>query len=91
MPYQVEVGGKADAQLAALDSAIGASVERKIQWLAENAAGMVHRRLVGMPEDLAGLCKLRVGDYRILYRVYPPKKLVRIYRIQHRSEVYRQL
>ena len=91
MPYQVEVGGKADAQLAGLDAAIGASVERKIQWLAENAAGMVHRRLVGMPEDLEGLCKLRVGDHRILYWVYPSKKLVRLYRIQHRSEVYRQL
>jgi mRNA interferase RelE/StbE len=91
MPYEVEVGGKADAQLAALDTAIGASVERKIQWLAENAAGMVHRRLVGMPDDLAGLCKLRVGDYRIPYWVYPSKKLVLIYRIQHRSEVYRQL
>ena len=91
MSYRIEIGSQADAQLAALDAAIGASVERKIQWLAENAAGMVHRRLVGMPEDLAGLCKLRVGDYRILYWVYPPKKLVRIYRIQHRSEVYRQL
>jgi mRNA interferase RelE/StbE len=91
MRYQVEVGGKADAQLAGLDAAIGASVERKIQWLAENASVMVHRRLVGMPDDLAGLCKLRVGDYRILYWVYPPKKLVRIYRIQHRSEIYRQL
>ena len=91
MPYEIEVGGKADAQLAGLDAAIGASVERKIQWLADSAAGMVHRRLVGMPEDLEGLCKLRVGDYRILYWVYPAKKLVRIYRIQHRSEVYRQL
>ncbi len=49
MRYQVEVGDKADAQLAGLDAVVGASVERKIQWLAENAAGMVHRRLVGMP------------------------------------------
>jgi mRNA-degrading endonuclease RelE of RelBE toxin-antitoxin system len=73
--YQVQIGSKADAQLAGLDTAIGAGVERKIPWLADNADGMVHRRLVGMPEDLAGLCKLRVGDYRI----------------QHRSEVYRQL
>jgi hypothetical protein len=39
-----------------MDAAPGASVERKIQWLAENAANMVHRRLVGMPTDLAGLC-----------------------------------
>ena len=66
MSYRVEIGSRADAQLVELDSAVGASVERKILWLAENAAVMIHRRLVGMPEDLAGLCKLRVGDWRIL-------------------------
>ena len=89
MPYRVEVGSKADTQLAELDAAIGASVERKILWLAENAAVMVHRRLVGMPDELSGLCKLRIGDWRILYWVYPAQSLIRIYRIQHRSEVYR--
>jgi mRNA interferase RelE/StbE len=91
MSFRIEIGSHADAQLASLDAAIGASVERKIQWLAENARVMVHRRLVGMPADLAGLCKLRVGDYRILYWNYPSQKLIRIYRIQHRSEVYRRL
>ncbi|MBI5766499.1 MAG: type II toxin-antitoxin system RelE/ParE family toxin [Verrucomicrobia bacterium] len=91
MVYRVEIGSRADGQLAELDAAIGTGVERKIQWLAENASGMVHRRLVGMPDDLAGLCKLRVGDYRILYWVYHPQAIVRIYRVQHRSEVYRQL
>ena len=89
MPDQVEVGGKAGTQLAELDAAIGAPVERKILWLAENAAVMVHRRLVGMPDELSGLCKLRIGDWRILYWVYPAQSLIRIYRIQHRSEVYR--
>jgi hypothetical protein len=38
MSYQVEIGGKADAQLAGLDTAIGAGVGRKIQWLADNVA-----------------------------------------------------
>lgn len=91
MPYRVEVGSAADAQLAALDFAIGTSVERKILWLAENAAVVVHRRLVGMPDELAGLCKLRVGNWRILYWVYHPQTLIRIYRVQHRSEVYRDI
>jgi mRNA interferase RelE/StbE len=89
MAYEVEVGAKADAQLEKLDAAVGASVERKIAWLAENAPAMLHRRLVNMPDELAGLCKLRVGDWRILYWVYHEQKLVRLYRIQHRSEVYR--
>lgn len=91
MAYRVEVGSRADTQLTALDPVIGASIERKIAWLAENAAVMVHRRLVGMPDDLSGLCKLRIGDWRLLYWAYPSEKLIRIYRVQHRSEVYRDL
>ena len=91
MAYRVEVGPKASAQLSELDSTIGSAVERKIIWLAQNAAVMIHRRLVGMPDDLAGLCKLRVGDWRILYWVYHAEKIARIYRIQHRSEVYRDI
>jgi mRNA interferase RelE/StbE len=91
MPFHVEIGAQAETQLAELDSTIGSMVERKILWLAENAASMLHRRLVGMPDDLEGLCKLRVGDYRILYWIYPQQKLIRIYRIQHRSEIYRKL
>ena len=91
MAYRVEVAQNAGAQLSELDPSVGAAVERKIIWLAQNAADMIHRRLVGMPDDLAGLCKLRVGDWRILYWVYHAEKIVRIYRIQHRSEVYRDL
>ncbi|HXR48603.1 MAG TPA: type II toxin-antitoxin system RelE/ParE family toxin [Candidatus Limnocylindrales bacterium] len=87
--YAIEIGPKADVQLEKLDAAIGASVERKILWLNQNAVTMVHRRLVGMPDELSGLCKLRIGDYRILYWVYHDQKRVRLYRIQHRSEVYR--
>jgi mRNA-degrading endonuclease RelE of RelBE toxin-antitoxin system len=91
MSYRVEIGSKADAQLAQLDSTVGTAVERKILWLAENAAVMIHRRLVGMPDALTGLCKLRAGEWRILYWIYHKEKVVRIYRIQHRSEVYRDL
>jgi len=91
MSWHVEIGAQAEAQLADLDAVIAASIERKIVWLVENASSVVHRRLVGMPQELAGLCKLRLGDYRILYWVYPEKKLIRLYRIQHRSEIYRNL
>jgi mRNA interferase RelE/StbE len=91
MSYRVEIGSKAAAQLARIDSIIGETLERKIIWLSENAASMVHRRLVGMPKELEGLCKLRVGDYRILYWLYHNEAIIKIYRIQHRSEVYKRL
>jgi mRNA interferase RelE/StbE len=89
MRYRVEVGSQARKQLADLDATAGASVERKIEWLAVNAAIMIHRRLAGMPDDLVHLCKLRIGDFRILYWVYHSEMLIRIYRVAHRSEVYR--
>ena len=89
MSYQVEIGPQAAAQFDRLDPTIAASIERKIVWLATNAKSMLHRRLLGMPAELEGLCKLRIGDYRVLYWVYHNKQIVRLYRIQHRSEVYR--
>ena len=89
MPYEIEVGAKADKRLAEMDSVVGASIERKIKWLGDNATSIIHRRLIGMPQELTGLCKLRLGDYRILYWVEHEKKQIFIYRIEHRSQVYR--
>ena len=33
--------------------------------------------------------RIRVGDYRILYRADDSKKCIYIYRVKHRKEVYR--
>ncbi len=90
MAYTIEIGETADRQLQNLDSAVGQAVERKILWLAEDASHIIHRRLVGLPPDLDGLSKFRIGDYRVLYWNYPDKELIRIYRVMHRSDVYRR-
>ena len=34
-------------------------------------------------------CRLRVGDYRVVYAVDEKEKNITIYRIRHRKEVYR--
>jgi len=39
--------------LSELDPTVALAVERKIIWLSQNAADMIHWRLVGMPDDLA--------------------------------------
>ena len=33
--------------------------------------------------------RIRVGDYRILYEIDESQKVVKVYRIAHRKEVYR--
>ncbi len=91
MAHQVIVLPSAERDLEGLDGAIRRTVLRRLVWLGENGDQMVHHRLANMPQDLAGLCRIRVGDYRVLYWVYPDREQVRIYRVQHRREVYRGL
>jgi mRNA interferase RelE/StbE len=41
--------------------------------------------------SFAGHRRIRVGDYRIVYRIDPDKMLVTIVFIKHRKEVYKKL
>jgi mRNA interferase RelE/StbE len=33
--------------------------------------------------------RIRVGDYRILYEINDSQKIIKVYRVAHRKEVYR--
>ena len=44
-------------------------------------------------EKLAGAehtYRIRVGDYRVVYEVFVPSKIVEIQRVRHRKDVYRK-
>ena len=91
MAYRVAVLPSAEADLEKLDPQVRRRILRRIVWLGENAAQAIHHQLTSLPDELAGLCRLRVGDYRILYWLDRPQERLKVYRIQHRSEVYRRL
>ncbi|MEA5467570.1 type II toxin-antitoxin system RelE/ParE family toxin [Spirulina sp. 06S082] len=38
--------------------------------------------------NLAGLFKLRVGDYRVIYSFNSELKLIAVHKIGHRREIY---
>ncbi|HHT9161910.1 MAG TPA: type II toxin-antitoxin system RelE family toxin [Candidatus Brocadiia bacterium] len=63
-------------------------IAEKIDWLAENADKLVHHPLTSLPDDLRGLYRKRVGDYRILYWVYNEAKHIKVYDIEHRGKNY---
>lgn len=79
------------SQISELPKSTRAYVHKRLQWLETNAHAMIHHPLTGMPEHLAGLCKMRSGDYRILYWKHADKGLIEVYSVRHRSEVYRKL
>lgn len=48
-------------------------------------------RRVGKPltRELSGYNSARRGDYRVIYRIDEPERIVRVVRIDHRADVYR--
>jgi len=58
----------------------------KIEELAENPFPTGVKRIFGREEKLF---RIRVGDYRILYEIFPDKKVILIVNIDKRSKVYK--
>ncbi|MBF0542446.1 MAG: type II toxin-antitoxin system RelE/ParE family toxin [Nitrospirae bacterium] len=75
--------------LRKLDRIIQDRIAEKINWLADNSDKIVHHPLISLPEDLKGLCRIRVGNYRIVYWVFHEERQILVYNIDHRSKVYK--
>ena len=74
-----------------LDKPVQKRLAEKIDWLMENADKIIHHPLKSMPEDLKGLCRMRIGDYRIIYWVHNYEKNINIYDIEHRGKDYKSV
>ena len=83
--YQLQFLEPAQRALKSFDRSISLRILRKVNWLAQNAEATQEEGLHG---DLAGDCKLREGDYRIIYQIDRKEKLIIVKVIGHRSEVY---
>ena len=69
----------------ALPLAIRESVQRKIDEMGTRLAEYPHKRLVGRAE-----CKLRVGDYRVLYEFDVKQGRVSLHYVGNRREIYKR-
>ena len=89
--YKITFLPDAENSFKKLDKPVQGRIAQKIDWLAENADKVIHHPLKSLPDDLRGLCKVRVGDYRIIYWVYDDAKYIKIYEIEHRGKDYRSI
>lgn len=85
--YSIQLLKSAVRDLESLDKSVGARIGQRIKWLAENLDAIEPKRLTG---QLAGLYKLREGDFRIIYQVFRTEKLIVVHCIGHRRDVYRK-
>jgi mRNA-degrading endonuclease RelE of RelBE toxin-antitoxin system len=89
--YKVTFLPEAERSLKKLSGEPFARIVEKIDWLQKKSDLIVHHPLTSLPDDLKGLCRVRVGDYRIIYWIYSETKTIKVYAIEHRSRVYKSL
>ena len=82
--YSIEVGRRAERDIARLPQEYAQLVGRQIDAFSENPRPRGARRLWGQ-----SMYRIRVGTYRVLYRVDDTERSVYIERVVHRRDAYR--
>ena len=81
--YELFLQPQAEKFLKKLDNNLKIRILNKIEELQINPR-------IGIPltGNLAGLWKLRIGDYRTIYQIFEDKVVVSILKIGHRKNIY---
>ncbi len=81
--YQIYIQEKAERFLSKLDNQLRKRIISKFEDLKINPK-------IGIPlvGNFAGLWKLRIGDYRAVYRIIDEKLVIVVIKIGHRKNVY---
>jgi mRNA interferase RelE/StbE len=85
MAYKIEFAASALREFKALERPIQRRIATRIDELALNPLPAGSKKLRGGPDSY----RIRVGDYRVIYRVDGQRVTVLVLKIGHRREVYR--
>jgi len=81
--YEIFVLCPAQKDLDKLETSVFERILKKIRALSKDARPPGCLKLTG-----DGGYRLRIGDYRLLYRIDDASKRIYVYRIKHRKDVY---
>ena len=85
MSYEVQILPKAARQLKALAVKVRQDISLTIQSLANEPRPIGVKKLSGEKD----IYRVRVGNYRVLYRIVDKVLVVVVVSVGHRREVYR--
>jgi mRNA interferase RelE/StbE len=85
--YAIEFLPTAKKELSSLDFGIQKQLKEKIILLATDPS-QLKNNIKALKGEYTGKFRLRVRDYRIIFRIEEEKVLIMIVRIGHRKEVY---
>ena len=84
--YNINFTPQGLKSLESLDKKIAQRIVDKLKWFIEHIDEI---RGIPLSADLAGLYKLRMGDWRIIYSIDHKKQLITIHKIGHRKDIYK--
>ena len=85
MSYEVQILPKAARQIKALSVEVRQNITLTIQSLANEPRPIGVKKLSGEKD----IYRVRVGNYRVLYRIVDKVLVVVVVSVGHRREVYR--
>ena len=85
MLYSIQFTSRASKDFIALPQSIQLRFEEKIEGLSKNPKPQGVQKLKGEEH----LYRIRVGDYRLVYKIRDSILLILILKIGHRKEIYR--
>ncbi len=84
--YEVLLERAAERDLKRLSAENFHRIVPHIKALTEDPRPVGCRKLTGTKSDW----RIRIGDYRLIYEINEKAKAVRVMRVRHRREAYRQ-
>ena len=85
--YAIEFLPSAKKELSQLDRVIQKQLKEKIILLATDP-DRLKNNIKALKGEYSGKFRLRVRDYRVIFRITEEKILITIIRIGHRKEIY---
>jgi mRNA interferase RelE/StbE len=83
--YKIEVSATAERQLKKLPREDAVQIFKMISLLAHDPRPNNCKKMRGFDS----ICRLRIGDYRVIYEIDSDHILVIILKIGHRKDIYR--
>ncbi len=87
--YKIKTTSTFENEIKKLDRSVAKRIIEKIEFLSENPR-LLKNYLRHMPEDLEGLQKYRIGDWRVLLWVDNQNQEIVLYGVDHRGKVYKR-
>jgi len=84
--YELLVAASAERGLARLPEGVATAI---VEFMLGALVGAPRRVGHQLQRELAGLWAARRGSYRVVYEIDDDRHVVRVLRIDHRSDVYR--